>query len=159
MKKAILVSLAILAAATLSLNAQGTYHKSGSALLHAGIGAGVSCVPISAGVDFTVFEFSPQVSMFAGLNTAFAIGTNVSVNHFYIGPEVGVNFALNDKFELYTKGVVGPYFVLAQYYHPHFWSAGAYVGANYYFSDNLGIGAYAGYGMPSFVGVRLNVKL
>lgn len=160
MKKAIIILLAILAVSSFKSNAQTNYKSSGTFSATIGIGAGARCLPVTADLKYTFLELSRGVTMYGGASVAYGrcFGAYEGISDWFIGPVVGVDFSISDNLEFFTKAALGVRSVGTSDIYVRNIKSGAYAGINYYFSENLGIGAYLGYGEPSYAGVQVAIK-
>ena len=160
MKKVFFLLLFAASVSTVSY-AQPSHRPIGTISADLGVGAGVSCIPATLDVKYTLFRPSPSVTLNAGASTALGLGLSREngVNQFFVGPLFGINVDFMDQFEFFTKFVIGYKSMSYGSILSHRFGYGTYAGISYFPTEKIGIGGYLGYGEVSFVGVQLTFIL
>ena len=143
----------LLAAAALSvslLSAQNASRSTGDMSIVAGAGFGSLGPCLSASFDYTVFDFGQSGNLSFGGYAGDSM--EESTHCLLVGAMANYRFPVSHAFELSARGVMGYGWVFNRYLRSdgHFGEA-FMAGANYYFSDKIGIGAELGLGVvPAF---------
>ena len=156
--KKIIAILVILSVSIFSLMAQNSRHETGNISINAGVGIPytfnyLTVPPLKVDADYTFLTFgSGAFSLAAGVYGSLA-GYR-SFSHLLVGAMFNFRFAISDSIDLFSKTIVG-YKHMGSYGR---FGAGEYIGATWYFSPYMGVGAEIGYGGPTLLGVHMAFK-
>ena len=170
----VLTSLFVIGTSSFALDAKtlwtsyGGGLKNGSSVINAGIGLtsifgyGIAIPPLSVSyercvliADMLPFSFGGNVS-FYGFGTGFGANdvfwSNIAVDAF---AKYHVNFGV-PNLDVYAGLAIGPGFHWYKDYAAVYFNWGTFIGAGWYFTDNFGLVAEAGY--PYWFNVKASFK-
>lgn len=166
----VLTSLFVIGTSSFALDAKtlwtsyGGGLKNGSSVINAGIGLtsifgyGIAIPPLSISyercvliADMLPFSFGGNVSFF-GFGDSDIFYSNIAVDAF---AKYHVNFGV-PNLDVYAGLAIGPGFHWYKDYAAVYFNWGTFIGAGWYFTDNFGLVAEAGY--PYWLNVKASFK-
>lgn len=151
----------LLAAVALSvslLSAQNASRSMGDMSIVAGAGFGSLGPCLSASFDYTVFDFGQSGNLSFGGYAGDSLED--STHCLFVGAMASYRFPISNALELSARGVVGYGWVFNRYVHADGLFGEAFMaGANYYFSDKIGIGAELGLGVVPALSAHVIIRL
>ncbi|MBR0299536.1 MAG: hypothetical protein IJQ93_04370 [Bacteroidales bacterium] len=153
--------ITLLAAAALSvslLSAQNASRSTGDMSIVAGAGFGSLGPCLSASFDYTAFDFGQSGNLSFGGYAGDSVED--STHCLLVGALANYRFPVSSAFELSARGVVGYAWVFNQIAHTRgIFGKAVMAGANYYFSDRIGVGAELGLGVAPALSAHVVIRL